>query len=48
MEQDGLITINSESMTVTELGRRFLRNICMVFDRYLEDQVKQNRFSRTV
>ena len=35
---------------VTALGRRFVRNVCMVFDRYLRAKATQERpvFSRTV
>lgn len=35
MNDDGLITINDVGIEVTERGRFFIRNICMVFDRYL-------------
>ncbi len=48
MENDGLLTLTDAALTVTALGRRFLRNICMLFDRYLEEQVKRGRFSQTV
>lgn len=37
MEQDGLITLNGSSLEVTDSGRPFIRNICMVFDQYLPD-----------
>lgn len=48
METDGLIALETGRLTVTEQGRRFLRNICMLFDRYLDGQEKRGRFSRTV
>jgi len=32
MEQDGLVKINETSITVTEEGKAFVRNICMAFD----------------
>jgi oxygen-independent coproporphyrinogen-3 oxidase len=35
MVADGLLELEAGSMRVTELGRPFLRNICMVFDQYL-------------
>jgi oxygen-independent coproporphyrinogen-3 oxidase len=35
LEQDGLVTIDDEWLSVTLKGRLLVRNICMVFDRYL-------------
>jgi len=35
MQDDGLVEISPESVRVTEAGRPFLRNICMIFDQYL-------------
>ena len=35
MADDGLLEIGKGSIRVTERGRPFLRNICMVFDQYL-------------
>jgi oxygen-independent coproporphyrinogen-3 oxidase len=32
LEHDGLIELNSWQLTVTHLGKRFLRNICMALD----------------
>ena len=37
MADDGLLTINTDSLHITERGRPFLRNICMVFDQYLSN-----------
>jgi len=34
-------------LTVSEIGRLFIRNIAMRFDRYLPE-LKDRRFSRTV
>jgi oxygen-independent coproporphyrinogen III oxidase len=47
---DGLVTLDSSSIRVTPLGRIFIRNIAMVFDRYLrEQQMDQKKlFSRTL
>ena len=47
MEKDGLVIRANRSLEVTQLGRTFLRNICMLFDAYLPEQEGQ-RFSRTV
>jgi oxygen-independent coproporphyrinogen-3 oxidase len=47
---DGLLTISAEAITVHPAGRPFLRNICMPFDAYLEQQQEagNRRFSATV
>jgi len=49
-EADGLLKISRDSLTVTEIGRPFLRNICMPFDAYLADQATSGstRFSATI
>ena len=47
-EADGLVVRGEEDLTVTKLGRNFLRNICMLFDSYLEEQLREGRFSKTV
>lgn len=38
MEQDGLLQISREEISVSHRGRPFLRNICMHFDAYLQDR----------
>ncbi len=48
LEVDGLIEREQEKIVVTELGRLFTRNICMVFDQYLKRDSNQIRYSRTV
>ncbi len=35
LQEDGLLIIEDHSLTVTPLGKRFLRNICMAFDAHL-------------
>ena len=35
LQEDGLLVIRDHSLTVTPLGKRFLRNICMAFDAHL-------------
>lgn len=49
-QADGLVRIGGGSIDVTPLGRLFLRNICMVFDRYLRARTSGVTpvFSRTV
>jgi len=52
LEADGLLTIDSEWLTVTPKGRLLIRNICMVFDRYLntkkEVKMERLRYSKTI
>ncbi len=48
MEEDGLVERGARSLTITPLGRNFLRNVCMLFDAYLPEEQAQGRFSRTV
>ena len=51
-EDDGLLTIDQEWISVTPKGRLLIRNICMVFDRYLgvaQDVAPQPlRYSKTI
>ncbi|MCU0429407.1 MAG: oxygen-independent coproporphyrinogen III oxidase [Cytophagaceae bacterium] len=48
-QQDGLLEINPSGLQVTELGKRFVRNICMAFDVYLQHQgVEKPLFSKTI
>ncbi|HJV85091.1 MAG TPA: oxygen-independent coproporphyrinogen III oxidase [Noviherbaspirillum sp.] len=52
LEADGLLSIDPEWLTVTPKGRLLIRNICMVFDRYLntrqEAKVERLRYSKTI
>jgi oxygen-independent coproporphyrinogen-3 oxidase len=48
LAQDGLLTIDAEWIGVTPKGRLLIRNICMVFDRYLQDRAEPQRYSKTV
>ena len=46
MQKDGLLVISGDGLQVTLPGRLLIRNICMVFDRYLPEA--QHRFSRAI
>jgi oxygen-independent coproporphyrinogen-3 oxidase len=52
LEADGLVNIDAEWLTVTLKGRLLIRNICMVFDRYLSAgqgaQPERPRYSKTI
>ena len=47
MENDGLIESDTSTINVNPVGRLLIRNICMVFDRYLREATSQ-RFSRVI
>ncbi len=44
---DGLIKISNDSIRVLPVGRLLIRNICMVFDRYLKT-ASSKRFSKVI
>jgi len=46
--EDGLINENLQHIKVTDLGKIFIRNVCMGFDHYLRQKNGHQRFSRTV
>lgn len=48
MEADGLLHVDGASIQVTDLGRFFIRNVCMCFDQYLSAENRQIVYSRTV
>ena len=48
MEDDGLIVVDNEGITVTSAGRLLIRNICMVFDRYMSRVALEKRFSNAI
>ncbi|MEZ5575028.1 MAG: oxygen-independent coproporphyrinogen III oxidase [Candidatus Competibacteraceae bacterium] len=47
LQADGLLELSETGIQVLPPGRLLIRNICMVFDRYLRDQ-RQQRFSRVI
>ncbi|PWV65823.1 oxygen-independent coproporphyrinogen III oxidase [Plasticicumulans acidivorans] len=47
MVEDGLLTLTPAAIRVLAPGRLLIRNICMVFDRYLR-QATQQRFSKVI
>jgi oxygen-independent coproporphyrinogen-3 oxidase len=48
MVDDGLVSIDNNDIVVTSRGRLLMRNICMVFDRYLKNPPDKLRFSRAI
>jgi len=48
LERDGLVTLDGEWLSVTPKGRVLIRNVCMVFDRYLGTGAATPRHARTI
>ena len=48
LQADGLVELNSGSISVTTLGRIFIRNAGMIFDRYLQKPQTKPVFSKTL
>lgn len=48
LANDGLVQLEAGWITVTPKGRLLVRNVCMVFDRYLAQGAPLQRHSRTI
>jgi oxygen-independent coproporphyrinogen-3 oxidase len=48
LEREGLLEMNDEWIGVTPRGRMVVRNICMVFDRYLRTDNETQKYSSSV
>ncbi len=48
MQADGLLTLDTDTLQVLPAGRLLVRNICMVFDRYQDNNGPQNTFSKVI
>jgi oxygen-independent coproporphyrinogen-3 oxidase len=49
LEQDGLLHLKKNTITVTEKGKPFVRNICMAFDLHLHRKAPETKlFSMTI
>ena len=48
MEKDGLLSMDADGITVSPKGRLLIRNICMVFDKYLQTNKGSGNFSRVI
>ena len=48
MRQDGLLDLDGQGIQVRPAGRLLIRNICMVFDRYLPEPGQPVRFSKVI
>jgi len=47
-EREGLLKITPEWISVTPKGRMLIRNICMVFDKYLRTRQEHARYSKVI
>jgi oxygen-independent coproporphyrinogen-3 oxidase len=47
-ETDGLVRFEDDAIVVTEPGRFLVRNICMVFDRYLRLREQRAQYSKVI
>lgn len=47
MADDGLVRLDGRTVVVLPAGRLLIRNICMVFDRYLRES-REQRFSKVI
>ena len=48
-QNDSLLSFTSNSFKVNEIGKPFVRNICMIFDQYLDAElIKERVFSQTI
>ncbi len=48
LEQSGLVTLEDDRINVTPAGRMLVRNVCMVFDKYLRRGQERQRYSRVI
>jgi len=48
LEQLGLVELEKGSITVTPRGRLLVRNVAMVFDRYLRQDRERRSYSRVI
>jgi oxygen-independent coproporphyrinogen-3 oxidase len=48
LADDGLVTVDDQSISITPKGRLLLRSIAMVFDRYLGKNLHDGRFSKAI
>jgi oxygen-independent coproporphyrinogen-3 oxidase len=46
--REGLVILSPESVIVTPKGRMLIRNICMVFDKYLRTRQEHARYSKVI
>jgi len=48
MQRDELLIINEDAIEILPAGRFLIRNICSVFDIYLDREKSNNNFSKMI
>ncbi|HEY0272736.1 MAG TPA: oxygen-independent coproporphyrinogen III oxidase [Chitinophaga sp.] len=48
LEEDGLVSLDQDLLTVTDIGKQFIRNVCSAFDIKLQAQKQQGGGLRTM
>jgi oxygen-independent coproporphyrinogen III oxidase len=48
MQEEGILELTANTLRVTELGKIFVRNICMLLDPKLDGEVREKMFSKTI
>jgi len=48
LEEDGLVEMNGKTLSITPLGKPFVRNICAALDPYISHDKKENRYSMAI
>jgi len=48
LQTDGLLVRDGSELTITTIGRAFVRLVCMIFDRYLQQSTGSKKYSRTL
>lgn len=46
--KEGLVVLSPDSVVVTPKGRMLIRNVCMVFDKYLRTRLEHARYSKVI
>ena len=47
-QREGLLEMTPQRIVVTPKGRMLIRNICMVFDKYLRTRTEHARYSKVI
>lgn len=48
LQDDGLVELTSSTIEVTQMGRALIRNVCVVFDQYMEQDPSKRAYSQAV
>ena len=47
-EREGLLVLSPDAVVVTPKGRMLIRNVCMVFDKYLRTRKEHAKYSKVI